>query len=302
MFDNAICGASYLKMDSGYGILEIILKERNPFNMSIADSIFEKTTDVAGNIIYKTQSFDAVSLLVLAMRTPGATISRSQYLRKELSSKFPDIVVETAIQRNPAYAGIDRATIDEISRNAINYETTKVSAASFAAGLQGGVALAGAAVVDITQYFVFLLRVMQKLAYLYGFDEFNLKEEEIDDETLNIMLGVMFGAQGANVAINAISKNVAARIAKTLPRKALTKGVLYPIVKKIAKQLGFRMTKQIFADGLSKIVPVLGGAVSGVVTYASFKPCSLRLKKKFRELPTCDPNYFIVEGQNNTKI
>lgn len=292
-------------MDGGCGILKIILKERNPFNMSIADSIFEKTTDVAGNIIYKTQSFDAVSLLVLAMRTPGATISRSQYLRKELSSKFPDIVVETAIQRNPAYAGIDRATIDEISRNAINYETTKVSAASFAAGLPGGVALAGAAVVDITQYFVFLLRVMQKLAYLYGFDEFNLKEEEIDDETLNIMLimlGVMFGAQGANVAINAISKNVAARIAKTLPRKALTKGVLYPIVKKIAKQLGFRMTKQIFADGLSKIVPVLGGAVSGVVTYASFKPCSLRLKKKFRELPTCDPNYFIVEGQNNTKI
>lgn len=276
--------------------------ERKLFNMSIADSIFEKTADVAGNIIYKTQSIDAVSLLVLAMRTPGATINRSQYLRKELSSKFPDIVVETAIQRNPAYAGIDRATIDEISRNAINYETTKVSAASFAAGLPGGVALAGATVVDITQYFVFLLRVMQKLAYLYGFDEFNLKEEEIDDETLNIMLGVMFGVQGANVAINTISKNVAVRIAKTLPRKALTKGVVYPIVKKIAKQLGFRMTKQIFADGLSKIVPVLGGAVSGVVTYASFKPCSLRLKKKFRELPTCDPNYFIAEGQNNTNI
>lgn len=49
---------------------------------------------------------------------------------------------------------------------------------------------------DLVQYFGFILRILQKLAYLYGFPDFELKSDSIDDATLNQVLvftGVMFG-------------------------------------------------------------------------------------------------------------
>ena len=41
------------------------------------------------------------------------------------------------------------------------------------ASLPGGV---GAAVADITSFFAFVLRTVQELAYLYGFEEFDLRK------------------------------------------------------------------------------------------------------------------------------
>jgi hypothetical protein len=46
------------------------------------------------------------------------------------------------------------------------------------------------------------------------------------------------------------------------------------------------MTKETFAKTVSKVVPVVGGAISGGLTYASFKPGAERLRKYLRSLPT----------------
>ena len=39
----------------------------------------------------------------------------------------------------------------------------------------------------------------------------------------------------------------------------------------IAQTIGVKMTKQIFADSISKVIPVLGGIVSGGLTYTTFR-------------------------------
>ena len=52
------------------------------------------------------------------------------------------------------------------------------------------------------------------------------------------------------------------------------------------------MTKQIFANGVSKIVPVIGGIAAGGLTYATFKPCANRLKDCFSELNLSDPDEY----------
>lgn len=149
---------------------------------------------------------------------------------------------------------------------------------------------------DTAQYFGFILRIMQKLAYLYGFSEFELSEDNVSDATMNevlLFLGVMFGVQEANAAVKIIAGVASKKAAKSLARKALTKGVVYPIVKKITKQIGFRMTKQIFATGVSKIIPVVGGVITGTLTYTTFKPSANRLKNKFSELPISDPESYL---------
>lgn len=247
--------------------------------------------------------FTAEDVIQKAVKLPVVRVNREKFLYKELIKFYPEDTVRLAIEKNPAYAGIERDRINSISKHVINYETNKVSALSFAAGLPGGVAMAATVPADVVQYFGFMIRTMQKLAYLYGFSDFNLNEEEVSDETMNqitIFLGVMFGVQGANAGVKKIAAAAAQKVSRTLAHKALTKGTVYPVVKKIAQAVGIRMTKQIFAKGVSKIIPVVGGFVTGVLSYLTFKPCAKKLKKSFMDLPLSDPEFY--KNQNSEII
>ena len=48
---------------------------------------------------------------------------------------------------------------------------------------------------------------------------------------------------------------IAANVAKKLPQWALTQGIIYPIVKRVARYLGVNMTKKLFAGGSRRPSP-----------------------------------------------
>ena len=234
-------------------------------------------------------------VLATASSLPMVHIDRKKFLLKELIKFYPKEKVDRAIQNNPAYAGIDISTIDKIANSCINYETNKVSSISFAAGIPGGFAMAGTIPADITQYFAHILRILQKLIYLYGWEEILPEDGSIDDDTSNIItlfVGVMFGVNGAASTITKISASAAQKASKNIAAKALTKGTLYPIVKKIAQALGVKMTKDIFARGVSKAIPIIGGIASSGLTYITYKPMAYKLKKHLETLKWCDVNYY----------
>ena len=234
-------------------------------------------------------------VLATASSLPMVHIDRKKFLLKELIKFYPKEKVDIAIQNNPAYAGIDISTIDKIANSCINYETNKVSSISFAAGIPGGFAMAGTIPADITQYFAHILRILQKLIYLYGWEEILPEDGSIDDDTSNIItlfVGVMFGVNGAASTITKISASASQKASKNIAAKALTKGTLYPIVKKIAQALGVKMTKDIFARGVSKAIPIIGGIASGGLTYITYKPMAYKLKKHLETLKWCDVNYY----------
>jgi hypothetical protein len=246
-------------------------------------------------VVAKVKDITAEDIIMQAVKVPGVKVNRDKFLHKELIKYYPESVVQEAIAHNPAYAGIERKRINYISRQVVNYETNKVSAISFVAGLPGGVAMAATVPADVAQYFGFMLRTMQKLAYLYGFPDFELNEDNISDGTMNqilVFFGVMFGVQGANAGVKKIAAAAAQKVSKSLAQKALTKGTIYPIVKKIAQAVGIKMTKQIFAESVSKIVPVVGGVVTGGLSYLTFKPCAKKLRNSFMELPLSDPDFY----------
>ncbi len=246
-------------------------------------------------VVGKVRNIQAEDIIMHAVNLPIVRVNRTKFLRKELVKYYSEETVQLAIDNNPAYAGIERNRINDIAKQVINYETNKVTAISFAAGLPGGIAMAATVPADIAQYFAFMIRVMQKLAYLYGFEEFELNEENVSDQTMNqilIFLGVMFGVQGANAGVKKIAMAASSKVSKALAQKALTKGTIYPVVKKIAQAIGIKMTKQIFADSVAKAVPIIGGVITGGLSYASFKPCAIKLKKSFMELPLSDPKFY----------
>ncbi len=247
----------------------------------------------------QNQTFEKI--LTMALKTPGVKIHRDKFLHKELIKYYPDTIVQQAIEYNPAKAGLSKERINTISRQIINYETAKATSISVAASLpSSGVAAAavGAAAADITSFFAFILRVVQQLSYLYGFEEFELSENGMDAETKNyimIFLGVMFGVQGAAKTLAKLADTMAKHVAKTLARKALTKGTIYPIVKQIATKVGIRMTKQIFADTVASGIPIAGAILSGTLTYAMFKPCCNKLRKNLMSYDLCNPDYYNIE-------
>lgn len=249
-----------------------------------------------------TKKIDFEQLLASAVKLPMVHISREDFLRKELQKYFDDDIVEKAIEYNPAYAGISSRTINKIADASIKFETTKVSSISFLAGLPGGWAMVGTIPADLVQYYAHVLRILQKLSYLYGWQELVGNNGALDDETNTLLIlftGVMFGVNGAIAAINKISEQMAAKVIKTLPQKALTKTLIYPIVKKVATILGFKMTENVFAKGVSKIIPIVGGVVSGGLTFATYMPMAKRLKKYLSGLKPASTEYYQNMRTNN---
>jgi hypothetical protein len=237
-------------------------------------------------------------VLETAMKIPGVRIDRAEFLRRELTNHFKPEIVDLAIEKNPAFAGITVSQIEMIARSSINYETGITTATSAAAGIPGGFAMLGTVPADITQYFAHLIRVLQKLAFLYGWKDFYNSKGEFDDETSNkitLFMGVMFGVGAANVVVAKIAKQAAIGVEKKLVSASLTKGLVYPIVKKVAGILGSKMTKEIFAKSVSKIVPVIGAVISGGFTYFTFLPNSNNLKKYLRNLPIADVEFYKTE-------
>lgn len=242
-----------------------------------------------------TKAVTVENMLTQALNIPGVRIPRKDYLKTALKSYCSDDIVDRAIATSPAEAGIDRKIINRLANAAIALETTKVTGISAAAGIPGGAAMIATTTADIAQYFGFILRILQKLAYLYSFPDFDMGVEQISDSMMNELtwfVAVAFGVDGAAKGIASIARTASAYYTKRVAQRALTKTALYPLTKKIAAQLGYKMTKQVFAKGVSKAVPVAGALASGGITYFSFRTCASHLKNALSTLPTADPAFY----------
>ena len=211
-------------------------------------------------------------------------------MRQELRKlHLSDAQIERAIASDPVSAGISRKLLDKLASDAISFETKKSTALSFAAGIPGGLAMLGTVPADLTQYYVHSLRIMQKLAYLYGWREFLADLDDVDDETIaqmGLFFGVMLGVAGAAESLSDFARVIVApAIEKRIARKALMKTTWYPVVKKSLKVIGVSVTKQSMAKTMSKIVPLIGGVISGGMTFVALQTQATRLKKHLRQLP-----------------
>lgn len=237
---------------------------------------------------------DIEDIIIIGINTPGVKIDRKDFLKRELSRYYPENIIDKATKETPAKAGIKPEDLDKICDEVIKKERNIVSGLSFALGVPGGAAMLATMPADIAQYYGCMLRVMQEELYLYGFPQINVDSNGsvLDSETLNLIticLGTMYGVAGANGALKSIAKALSTGVEKKLINMALTKGTIYPIVKKTASWFGVRMTKRIFAGAIGKAIPVVGGVVGGGLTFATFKPCCDRLKDSLKETRLANP-------------
>ncbi len=232
----------------------------------------------------------ALDFLAKVVRVPGVRVNREEFLRQELRKlHMGDDAIQRAIDSNPLLAGVSLTAIDRLAEEAISYETNKSAAISFVAGIPGGFAMLGTIPADLMQYYAHALRIMQKLAYLYGWGELLLDGRETDDDTLGVLavfFGVMLGVGGAAQSLTAFAR-VAAKTAyqNHATKRALMSITWYPVVKHSLRLIGINITKSTAAKGFSKIVPVIGGFVSSGLTFMALQSQSALLKEHLREIP-----------------
>ena len=219
------------------------------------------------------------NVVTTAIQVPGVKVNRELFLREQFQKESKELI-ESIVENGPVNAQVSQDTLRKMAKKIINERTIVSTGASFVAGLPGGLAMAATIPADMIQFYGVALRMAQELAYLYGEGDLWNGEFLDNDKVTNQLIlycGVMLGASGASQAVRVMSSALAKQILKKLPQKALTKTFYYPIVKGICKFFGVSMTKNLFAKGISKAVPILGGVVSGGITFATLRPMGQRL-------------------------
>ena len=229
--------------------------------------------------------FSLVDIVSTAIRIPGVKVNRESLLREQFKDLPPEHI-QLIVAKGPVEANCSRSELRKIAKNLVKKKTLISSSASFIAGIPGGLAMAATIPADMLQFYGAALGLAQELAYIYGEGDLwsgDMPDTEKVTNQLILYCGVMLGASGAAQTIRVLSSSLAKQALKKLPQKALTKTFYYPIVKSIAKAFSVKMTKEVFAKGVSKAIPVIGGVVSGGVTFATLMPMGTRLTDVLEE-------------------
>ena len=214
------------------------------------------------------------SLLNAAMRFPGVRNNREDYLRTTFCRYCNSDTVENIIDKSPMQAGVSEVLLEKLVDEAISNEKWKTTLASFGAGSLnfGGLATAvGAGAADITCYFAVCLRLAQKLAYLYGWKDMDIENNTNAKATLTIFLGCMMGVEAAGKVISELGEAVA----KNMLQKT--------VQQKILEELGLVVSRDLTKRALSKAVPILGGMVSGGISWFIFQKNAERLHEALKK-------------------
>jgi len=220
-------------------------------------------------------------VLETSLRLPFVQVDRQEFLTKELSKFCTPMEVITALDDSPLKV-LSKKEIDKLANQCISYHLTMVCGTSALMGLPGGWWMAGTIPTDLTQFYGHILSLMQKLLYLYGWPSLMDVNHQLDDESLNIMTLFVGAMMGNKVAVEALGK-VVGQISKNASIK-ISETVMAQYAIKIAQWIGLNITKESFAKGVGKVLPLVGAPVSATITYYTFRPMARRLKKHLDDL------------------
>ncbi len=246
------------------------------------------------------QNNESLALKVVneSLKLPFVKVDRSEFLIKKFGEQVDDI--QKLIDEGPQVF-FSKEELDESAKKVINANVLQSSSLSFASGLPGGFAMAATIPADIAQFYGYSLKLAQEISYIYGYNNMWNDQGELTEDaknTLILYLGVMLGVTSAGAAVRILSNKMALQALKKIPQKALTKTIYYPIIKQVMAIFGTKLTKATFAKGVSKFIPLVGGAVSGTMNYISLRPMANKLKDELGK----NINYTTKDFEQDIKI
>ncbi|MBE6052189.1 MAG: bacteriochlorophyll 4-vinyl reductase [Clostridium sp.] len=226
----------------------------------------------------KDTNINIKNILLKVLKIPGVKIDRKKFLTNIFSNEYPNEKTLLVIKEGPIKANISKEEINKLSNMIIKKETIISSSASLMFGIPGGITQAVTIPTDIIQFFAISLRLCQKLCYLYGFEDIWDGYEDIETvDRFILFIGVMFGIAGANETVRIMTSAFSKTILKKMPQRPLWNKLYSPIINNISKVLGIKLSNK-GASSITKAIPIVGGLISGTVTYLSMKPMGENLR------------------------
>ena len=228
----------------------------------------------------------AMQVLQQVVKLPVVKVDRSKFLVDKFSKQLDPKDIPRLLEEGPT-ALLSQDILDKVADSCIKDNVLLASGTSVLAGIPGGLALAITIPTDVAQFYAFSLKLAQELGDIYGYDDLWASRNELSEEaknTLLLYLGVMLGVNGAGALLRSGGVTVAKHVMTTVPQKAVAKAGWYPILKKVMKIFGVTLTRRGLAKGMGKAIPILGGVISGGLTYATMKPMGERLQRELSKL------------------
>ncbi|MCL1862283.1 MAG: hypothetical protein FWF78_01815 [Defluviitaleaceae bacterium] len=234
-----------------------------------------KIIDAVKNVSYE-------DIIIQSMKLPLVKVERENFLRKQFEHIVEPDVMELILCEGTIKAGVKPELLDKLAKASIKQETLRVTALSAGAGVPGFKFMAATVPADLIQFYAHVFRIAQKLAYIYGWQEL-IDDEETKNKML-VFLGVMEGVGLASKALMSFALEHGPIIGIRVAAKPLTKTLWYPILKSILRNVGVKITKKSVGNFVSKAVPVVGGVVSGGVSYVIYKTMANSLAQRLSDL------------------
>ena len=234
----------------------------------------------------------AMQVLQQVVKLPMVKVNREKFLVDKFSKELDRKDIATLSEKGPTSL-LTKESLDRVAKTCIKDNVLRASGTSILAGLPGGIAMSITIPTDVVQFYAFSLKLAQELGYIYGFDDLWESRDELSEDaqnTLLLYLGVMLGVNGAGALLRSGGVTVAKHVMKTIPQKALTKTLWYPILEKVLKIFGVSLTK-----GMGKVIPILGGVLSGGLTFATMKPMGERLQKELSKLVNYNEGQYQID-------
>jgi hypothetical protein len=225
------------------------------------------------------------TILDAALKIPGAKIDREKFLQKAFEKYCNRETVDKILQVGTEEAGVEITLMEKVSADIISQHTRDATISSVVAGIPGGLAMAESIPADVIQYYYHVIVAAQQIAYTYGFK--SVEDAEFKP-FLTLLIGQMSGIAEADTAFKELA---AAQFNKKIGKITLGK-ILDKTITRVAVAIGVQLSKRGIIKAGIKAVPLVGGIVSGGMTFLQLKPMCDNLKNKL---------YDSIEAKRNNK-
>ena len=237
------------------------------------------------------------TLIREALRAPEVVVDRERFLRKELGAFASPEQIEAAVAGTPLSAGVDQKTLSSLAKQSISMEANTLS--SFSKGQED----------SAEKYLKQMLRVMQKLAFLYGVPNFVLDADSIPDATMSKILSygeTVFGLNRAKKSVGNAAHTLVDNITGVIEKKTSTEGKkrILPFGRNKIVDSALEVAGKTARAGFTSASEVFGTMFSGGTNQLLFRANAEKLRRQFEKtvLPGGTPvleedNVVIVEEE-----
>lgn len=239
------------------------------------------------------------------IKLPHVLVNREKFLKKV----FTDFDIQASDFEFVDHQKILKTRVrDKIIAQIIKDTAKDSSKIAFVNGIPGGLTMIATLPADLLQYYVFVLILAQKISYLFGMGNLldaNKQLTSAGKQRLILYLGSMSGLSVAGSAIRVLSVTKAQVLMGKISNESITRAINGPLVRQVLKHFGINFSKKSVSDASSKIIPVLGGFVSGGLNYFSLKKIAQKFVQELAILDNYTETKYLEDLQaveNLTKI